>query len=147
MVPKRPVVTSAALFEMSVLLRHRDAAALKLLQHLNKHTARKSKYTDATHKSSAGRLDTLGSESTPLLYTECDPGSLCRFRAMATPCSLVSFFVFDTGPVRARAGGRYKGDDVALEQCVYFYPPETDEGKQQCRMCLLHLMSLRSQGK
>jgi len=41
--------------------------------------------------------------------------------------SLHSWFIFDSGPVRARHGGRYKGDDVALEQCVYFYPDDMDE--------------------
>ena len=49
-------------------------------------------------------------------------------RETMAAASVASFFVFDQGPIRGRHGGRYKGDDVALEKCVYFYPEDTDEG-------------------
>ena len=52
--------------------------------------------------------------------------------------SLHSWFIFDSGPVRARHGGRYKGDDVALEQCVYFYPDDMDESLCPCDALCTH---------
>jgi len=47
--------------------------------------------------------------------------------ASPAPASLASWFIYDSGPLRTRYGGRYKGEDVALEKCLWFYPEDLEE--------------------
>jgi len=68
---------------------------------------------------------------------------------MSSLATLANWFIFDGGEVRPRHGGRYKGDDVALEKCVYFYPEDMEDHEKKtavgCAEAMISFASMFSQ--